>query len=73
MSDPQYVARGTALTVDDPDLGPLVMQNVLFRLSATPGQVRWSGRGHGADTDEVLGELGLSSDEIVRLREDGAI
>jgi len=73
MTDPQYAALGTALTVDDEDLGPLVMQNVLFRLSSTPGRVRWAGRGHGADTDEVLGELGLSADEITRLRAEGAV
>ena len=38
-------------------LGPVRMPNVLFRLSNTPGQVRHAGRAHGADTDEVLGEL----------------
>ena len=72
LADPQYRARGTALTVPDPDLGPLVMQNVLFRLSETPGEVRWTGRAHGADTDEVLGELGLSPEDIARMREAGA-
>jgi crotonobetainyl-CoA:carnitine CoA-transferase CaiB-like acyl-CoA transferase len=46
---------------------------VLFRLSSTPGQVRWTGRAHGADTDEVLSELGLSADDITRLRKDGAV
>ncbi len=71
--DPQYQARGTALTVQDEDLGPLVMQNVLFRMSATPGGVRWSGRRPGADTDEVLAEIGLSPEEIARLRKDGAV
>ncbi len=73
MADPQYQARGTALTVDDEDLGPLVMQNVIFRLSESPGGVRWAGRGPGADTDEVLGELGLSPAEIARLRDEGAV
>ncbi len=73
LADPQYRALGTALTVDDPDLGPLVMQNVLFRLSATPGSVRWAGRGHGADTDAVLGELGLSPEEVADLRARGAV
>jgi crotonobetainyl-CoA:carnitine CoA-transferase CaiB-like acyl-CoA transferase len=73
LDDPQYRARGTALTVPDEDLGPLVMQNVLFRLSETPGSVRWAGRHPGADTDEVLAELGLSADEIARLREAGAV
>jgi crotonobetainyl-CoA:carnitine CoA-transferase CaiB-like acyl-CoA transferase len=73
LSDPQYEALGTALSVDDPDLGPTRMQNVLFRLSATPGSVRWAGRAHGADTDEVLEELGLTADEIGRLRKDGVV
>ncbi len=73
VEDPQYQARGTALTVPDDDLGPLVMQNVLFRLSATPGEVRWAGRHHGADTDALLTELGLDAGEIARLREDGVV
>ena len=73
LADPQYQARGTALTVEDDDLGPLVMQNVLFRLSETPGEVRWAGRHPGADTDDVLGEIGFSADEIAALREAGAV
>jgi crotonobetainyl-CoA:carnitine CoA-transferase CaiB-like acyl-CoA transferase len=73
LADPQYQALGTALTVDDPDLGELVMQNVLFRLSDTPGSIRWTGRAHGADTEEVLGELGLSVEDVARLRDLGAV
>nr|WP_205616334.1 CoA transferase [Streptomyces harenosi] len=73
MADPQYRALGTLATVDDPELGPLRMQNVLFRLSATPGAVRWAGRPHGADTDEVLAELGLSRTDVKALREEGAV
>ncbi len=73
MADPQVQARGTVLTVDDPDLGPLKMQNVLFGLSETPGSVRWPGVAHGADTDEVLAELGYGPDERAALREQGAI
>lgn len=72
LSDAQYQALGTALTVDDPELGRIRMQNLLFRLSVTPGSIRWTGRPHGADTDEVLDGLGLSADEISRLRKDGA-
>jgi crotonobetainyl-CoA:carnitine CoA-transferase CaiB-like acyl-CoA transferase len=73
MADPQYRALGTVRTVEDPELGPMAMQNVLFRLSATPGDIRWTGRPHGADTDAVLGELGLAAAEIERLRERGVI
>ncbi|MFJ8060111.1 CaiB/BaiF CoA transferase family protein [Streptomyces sp. NPDC096142] len=73
MEDPQYQALDTITTVDDPELGPLRMQNVLFRLSATPGAIRWTGRPHGADTDPVLAELGLSEAELTALREAGAL
>ncbi|MFG3097417.1 CaiB/BaiF CoA transferase family protein [Streptomyces sp. NPDC048202] len=73
FEDPQYQALDTVTTVADPDLGPLRMQNVLFRLSATPGAIRWAGRGHGADTDAVLAELGLGPAEIGALREEGAL
>ncbi|MFI7411684.1 CaiB/BaiF CoA transferase family protein [Streptomyces sp. NPDC049627] len=73
MTDPQYAALDTVTTVDDPELGPLRMQNVLFRLSATPGTIRWAGRPHGADTDEILTGLGLTPGELVALREEGAL
>ncbi|MFC9949844.1 CaiB/BaiF CoA transferase family protein [Streptomyces prasinus] len=73
MADPQYQALDTITTVDDPELGPLRMQNVLFRLSHTPGAIRWAGRPHGADTDEVLTELGLTPAELTALRAEGAL
>ncbi|MGW0596583.1 CaiB/BaiF CoA transferase family protein [Streptomyces sp. NPDC002776] len=73
MTDPQYQALDTVTTVDDPDFGPLRMQNVLFRLSGTPGAIRWTGRPHGADTDEVLAELGLTAAEVAALRTEGAV
>ncbi|MDI1455530.1 CoA transferase [Streptomyces sp. ATE26] len=73
LADPQYQALDTVTTVDDPELGRLRMQNVLFRLSGTPGAIRWAGRPHGADTDAVLTELGLGPDELRALREEGAL
>ncbi|MFC5852634.1 CaiB/BaiF CoA transferase family protein [Streptomyces chlorus] len=73
MADPQYQALNTITTVDDPELGPLRMQNVLFRLSHTPGAIRWAGRPHGADTNEVLTELGLTPAELTALRAEGAL
>lgn len=73
MADPQYRALGTVQTVDDDELGPVKMQNVLFRLSETPGGIRWAGRRHGADTDEVLRAVGYSAESISALRAEGAI
>ncbi|WEH42328.1 CoA transferase [Streptomyces sp. NBC_01218] len=73
MEDPQYRALDSVTEVDDPELGPLRMQNVLFRLSGTPGGIRWAGRPHGADTEEILTELGLSGARIAALRSEGAL
>lgn len=73
VSDPQYAALGTVTRVPDPDFGDVAMQNVLFRLSRTPGSIRWTGRAHGADTRAVLTELGLSAQEIDDLAERGVV
>ncbi len=69
VSDPQVIHRGSVVSVPDEDLGALSMQNVLFRLSETPGRIRHTGRKLGADTDEILrDELGLSPESIAEMR-----
>tara|TARA_R110002124_G_scaffold27488_5_gene97839 strand:+ start:599 stop:1789 length:1191 start_codon:yes stop_codon:yes gene_type:complete len=73
FTDPQYEAIGTIATVDDEELGLMKMQNVLFRLSGTPGSIRWSGRTHGHDTSEVLDEIGVTPEQLARLRESGIV
>ncbi|MPY50809.1 CaiB/BaiF CoA transferase family protein [Streptomyces acidicola] len=73
MRDPQYEALDTITTVDDPELGPLRMQNILFRLSSTPGAIRWAGRPHGADTEAILTELGLTDTDLADLRSEGVL
>jgi crotonobetainyl-CoA:carnitine CoA-transferase CaiB-like acyl-CoA transferase len=71
LDDPQVIERESIVTVEDPDLGPVRMQNVLFRMSDTPGSIRFTGRPLGADTDAVLGEeLGL---DVSGLRERGVV
>ncbi|MEO3870930.1 CoA transferase [Nonomuraea sp. B12E4] len=71
--DPQYAALGTFVEVPDPELGSVTMQNVVFRMSDTPGEIRWPGRPLGRDTDEVLGGLGYGGERITELREAGVI
>ncbi len=73
LHDPQFAALETYVTVPDEELGPLKMQNVLFRMLGTPGKVRWSGRRVGQDTDTVLGELGLPAERIADLRARGVV
>jgi crotonobetainyl-CoA:carnitine CoA-transferase CaiB-like acyl-CoA transferase len=69
MRDPQYQALQSIIGLQDEDLGPIKMQNILFRLSATPGKVRWAGRRLGQDNQEVYGELGFSPDRLAKLKE----
>jgi crotonobetainyl-CoA:carnitine CoA-transferase CaiB-like acyl-CoA transferase len=73
LADAQYAALGTAVSVPDEDLGAIRMQNVPFRMSVTPGEIRHAGRGHGQDTSAVLRELGLSDAEIEALRAKGVV
>jgi crotonobetainyl-CoA:carnitine CoA-transferase CaiB-like acyl-CoA transferase len=71
--DPQYEALGTFVELPDEELGSVTMQNVMFRLSDTPGEIRWPGRPLGRDTDEVLTELDYSRERLAELREAGVI
>lgn len=49
---PHYRQRGSIVAVEDDDLGAVTMQNVVPRLSATPGRIRHPGRTPiGADQD----------------------
>ncbi len=74
FADPQVQALGTLKTIDDEELGQVTMQNVMFRLSETPGEVRWAGRPLGSDNEAVYGdELGLSAEELEALRRQGVI
>jgi crotonobetainyl-CoA:carnitine CoA-transferase CaiB-like acyl-CoA transferase len=74
FNDPQYQALDTITTVEDPVLGPVRMQNVMYRLSDSPGSIEWTGRPHGADTRAVLAErLGLDAAELDALVASGVI
>jgi crotonobetainyl-CoA:carnitine CoA-transferase CaiB-like acyl-CoA transferase len=71
--DPQLEAIGAIRDLDDDELGPIRMTNVLSRLSDTPGGIEWAGGPHGRDTVAVLGELGVAPEELARLRDEGDV
>jgi crotonobetainyl-CoA:carnitine CoA-transferase CaiB-like acyl-CoA transferase len=74
MQDEQFKALDSITTVEDPTLGPVRMQNVLYRMSQTPGEVKWTGRKMGQDTHEVLADtLNLSEEKISQLEKLGII
>jgi len=74
MEDPQIQALDAITTLEDEDLGPLKMRNVMFRLSERPGSICLTGRWLGQDNDEIYrDQLGLDPDQIAGLRADGTI
>lgn len=75
IADPHFAAREAIVKVSSRVLGrDLSMQNVFPRLSVTPGRVRHVGHEHGEDNIEVYSELlGLSAEEIARLKAQGTI
>lgn len=71
--DPQYQALQSIVSVPDSELGQVKMQNVMFRMSRTPGKVRWAGRPLGADNAEVYGSLGITPEQMSELKAKGII
>ena len=73
FEDPQVRHLEMATTVKHPRLGELQVQNLPVTLSRTPGAVRTPTPEMGQHTDEVLGELGYSADDIAALRRNGVV
>ena len=73
LADPQLEALGSIVSLDDGELGPVKLTNVISRLSETPGEIRHTGGRFGADTAEVFGELGIDGDALAVLREQGVV
>ncbi|WP_308014701.1 CaiB/BaiF CoA transferase family protein [Nocardia coffeae] len=71
MADPQYAALGSVLRIEDPELGPLKMPNIPFRLSDTPGEIRTTGPKLGEHTAEILARFGIDEQHLSELREQG--
>jgi formyl-CoA transferase len=71
--DVHYQARGMLEQHHLEDGTPIKLPGILPKLSDTPGGTRWLGPRLGAHTDEVLGELGYSAQDISALREAGAV
>lgn len=74
LADEHLQARGTFVSVHDPDLGPVTVQAPVARLSGTPGQISHLGRPLGADNETVFGDLlGVAPERLSELREAGTI
>ena len=69
----QIVHLNMAVPVKHPALGELRLQAPPSTLSRTPASVRTPAPDVGEHTDEVLGELGFSADDVARLRRDKVV
>jgi len=69
----QIVHLNMAVPVKHPVLGELRLQAPPSTLSRTPASVRTAAPDVGEHTDEVLGELGFSADDVARLRRDKVV
>ncbi len=73
FDDAQYRARNMLEQHDLPRGGPsLTIPGIVPRLSETPGRTHWLGPMLGEHTLEVLGRLGLKSEDVAALQEMGA-
>lgn len=73
VADPHYQARDMLLEATLPDGAQVKMPGIVPKLSDTPGQVNWQGPALGQHTDDVLGTLGFSDEDIQRFRQEGVV
>ena len=69
FEDEHFLARGNLARINDGELGEVVVPGVIPLLSATPGRISNLGPALGNATTDVLRDLlGMSAEEIARLR-----
>jgi crotonobetainyl-CoA:carnitine CoA-transferase CaiB-like acyl-CoA transferase len=71
--DPQVKHRGMILEVDASDRGKVRQAGISIKLSDTPGSVKNAGAKPGENTEEILKELGYSTEDIHQLRKENVI
>jgi len=69
LADPQFAARQAIISIAHPTYGELRMQNVVPKLSSTPGSIRSIAPELGQHNDEIYcGLLNLSAERLARLK-----
>lgn len=73
FSDPQVLAREMLVELPHSELGTIRATGLPVKLSETPGGIERPPPLHGEHTDEVLGGLGLTAEQIAELRARGIL
>jgi formyl-CoA transferase len=68
FADPQVKHLGIAQIVDSPTEEPVMLVGQPIAMSRTPSKITSPAPARGEHSDEILGTLGLSADEIAELR-----
>jgi crotonobetainyl-CoA:carnitine CoA-transferase CaiB-like acyl-CoA transferase len=70
---PHVNETGMVIPMESAEHGRLAAPGIPIRMSETPGEIRRSAPRIGEHTEEILGELGYSDNDIDRLQNTGAI
>jgi crotonobetainyl-CoA:carnitine CoA-transferase CaiB-like acyl-CoA transferase len=73
MAQPHLIERGTVRQVSDPQIGPFAVPGNPVKFSAWSAQTELKADLLGEHNEEILRELGLSSDDIAQLYSEKAI
>lgn len=72
-NDPHFHEREILVELPDDDLGGVAHHNVFPLMSATPGGFKRAAPELGQHNEQLLGELGLSNEQIAELRASGIL
>jgi len=73
VNDPHYAARGMIREYRLDGGETLKVPGIVPRLSETPADTKWLGPALGAHTEEVLGALGYSAEQVRTFKRQGVI
>lgn len=73
LSDAQIAHNELIVETQHPDAGHMRYTRPPIVFEGTPSSIRHHAPQLGGDTDELLTEIGISADEIAKLREKGAV
>jgi crotonobetainyl-CoA:carnitine CoA-transferase CaiB-like acyl-CoA transferase len=73
FEDPHFRARETIIKVPSEELGEVALNNVIPKMSLTPGKIRSAGPSLGKHNEEIYGQLGVNSEELLKLKAEGII
>ncbi len=73
MNDPHFIARKMIDEVDHPVLGRMKVLGIPSKFGRTPGEMRRAAPTMGQHTDEILAQLGVSTERVAEMKKRGVV